>query len=77
MTLAEAFNGLIQKVLSVFPTSPFAPYIEQFSEIPYLPWLNWFFPIKECLVVMAAWLAAVGIWYAYSIIARWVKVVGD
>lgn len=77
MTLAEAFDGLIEKVVGLFPTSPFHPFIEQFSQLPYLPWLNWFFPIKECLIVMSSWLAAVGVWYAYSIIARWVKVVGD
>lgn len=77
MTLAEAFDGLIDKVVSLFPLSPFQPYIEQFANLPYLPWLNWFFPIKEALIIMAAWLGVVGVWYAYSIIARWVKVVGD
>ena len=77
MTLQEAFNGLIDKVVAFFPTSPFQQYIDQFAELPYLPWLNWFFPIKECLIVMTSWLTAVGVWYAYSIIARWVKVVGD
>lgn len=77
MTLSEAFDGLVEKVISVFPGSPFTQYLDEFAGIPYLPWLNWFFPIKECLIVMASWLTAVGIWYAYSIIARWVKVVGD
>ena len=77
MTLAEAFSGLIDKIIAVLPTSPFADYIEEFAGLPYLPWLNWFFPIKECLIVMASWLGAITLWYAYSIIARWVKLAGS
>lgn len=70
-------QGLISQIISVFPTSPFAPYIAQMGSLPGLAWLNWFFPVSECLIVMQAWLVAVGLFYAYSIIARWVKVIGD
>lgn len=77
MTFEEAVNGLVQQIIRVLPTSPFAPLIEQFSHIPYLGYVNWFIPIGPILTVMAGWLAAITAFYLYSVIARWVKLIGD
>lgn len=77
MNVGDAFKGLLQNLINVLPASPFAPFIEQFSNLPYLGYLNWFFPVRGCLSVMAAWLAAVTLFYIYSVIARWVKLIGD
>lgn len=74
VSLWEAFAETIQKVL---PTSPFQQFIKYFESLPYLSWLNWFFPVGDCLVVMLAWLGAVGLFYLYSIVMRWLKVIGD
>ena len=73
-TLFEAWG---QKILDLLPTSPFQEFVEQFSSLPYLGWLNWFFPVGDCLVVMAVWLTAVGLFYLYSILMRWLKMIGD
>lgn len=77
MEVQGAFGGLIQSLISVLPTSPFAPVLEQFEDLPFLGYLNWFFPVRGCLTVMAAWLVAVAAFYLYSVIARWVKLIGD
>lgn len=77
MNIGDAWKGLLQNLINVLPTSPFAPFLEQFSDIPALGYLNWFFPVRGCLTVMAAWLAAVTLFYIYSVVARWVKLIGD
>ena len=73
-SLWEAFAETITKVL---PSSPFRDYLSYVSELPYLSWLNWFFPVRGCLVVMAAWLGVITTFYLWSIVMRWVKVIGD
>lgn len=75
--LTSIFDAFANLLSSVLPLSPFTQYIDQFRSLPYLGWLNWFFPVGDCLVVMAAWLTAVGLFYLYSIVMRWVKMIGD
>jgi hypothetical protein len=77
MAFEDAVNGLVQQILRVLPLSPFADMLNQFADLPCLGYLNWFFPVRGCLSVMAAWLAAVTAFYLYSVIARWVKLIGD
>lgn len=70
--IVAAFRDLI---ISVLPLSPFRDFIDSLAGIPYLGWLNWFFPVGGVLKVMSAWLTAIGLFYLYSIILRWVKVI--
>lgn len=72
--ILEKFGDLI---VSVLPVSPFKPYLEEFANIPYLGYLNWFLPIKGMCIIMLAWLTAVTTFYLYSIIMRWIKMIGD
>lgn len=77
MIFEQIFSVFKEALCSVLPLSPFDDYISQFSSLPYLGWLNWFFPVGECMVVMLAWLGAVGLFYLYSIVMRWIKMIGD
>lgn len=77
MTINQAFTNIIRGLVELLPTSPFADFIDQFSELPWLGVLNWFFPVRQCLIVMAAWLTAITLFYLYSVVMRWVKVIGD
>jgi hypothetical protein len=74
---AELMNAFAALLLSVLPTSPFDKYLTAFSSLPYLSWLNWFIPIRDCIKVGEAWLTAIAVFYLYSIIMRWVKMIGD
>lgn len=76
MEFETLFESFAQKLLDVLPLSPFQEYISNFSSLPYLGWLNWFFPVGDCLVVMLTWLGAVGLFYLYSILMRWLKMIG-
>ena len=77
MNISDAFNGLINNLVQLLPASPFAGVIDSLSGVPYLGWLNWFFPVRGCLVVMSGWLTAIALFYLYSVVARWVKLIGD
>ena len=77
MEFEAVFQKFSEALMQVLPISPFQQYIDQFRSLPYLGWLNWFFPVGACLTVMAAWLVAVGLFYLYSILMRWIKIIGD
>ena len=75
----EAGNAfyLGEELLRLLPRSPFASFISQFAELPFLGILNWFVPVRGILTVLAAWLAAITLFYVYSIIMRWIRMIGD
>lgn len=75
--LTELFNKFANVLCSVLPRSPFSRFIEQFSNLPFLAYLNWFIPVKSFLIIGASWLGVIAIFYLYSIIMRWVKMIGD
>lgn len=77
MDFETVFEAFSEKLLDLLPLSPFQEFISRFSSLPYLGWLNWFFPVGDCLVVILAWLGAVGLFYLYSILMRWLKMIGD
>ena len=77
MEFQQLFEAWGEKILDLLPTSPFQEFVSQFSSLPYLGWLNWFFPVGDCLTVMLVWLGAVGLFYLYSIVMRWLKMIGD
>ena len=77
MELEKLFNAFAEKLLQVLPLSPFQEFIGNLGDLPYLNWLNWLFPVGDCLTVMLVWLGAVALFYLYSIVMRWLKVIGD
>lgn len=70
-------QGLIPSLIQLLPQSPFKDIEVAIESSTGLAWLNWFFPVSECLTVMSAWLVAIGLYYAISVILRWVKIIGD
>lgn len=73
----ELVNKFADTLIKILPASPFQKYISSFSNLPYLGYLNWFIPVRACIVIGTSWLAVIGIFYIYSIIMRWVKMIGD
>ena len=75
MPTQAIFLALVGLILAFLPNSPFTTVANSISNIPYLQYLNWFFPVTECITVLEVWLSAVLIYYVYSAIMRWVKVI--
>ena len=73
--MSSIFDFFADTLKSVLPLSPFQQFISEIGSFEYLGWLNWFFPVGDCLKVLSAWLAAIGAFYLYSIILRWIKAI--
>lgn len=67
------FNTLWGAIVSFLPGSPFKAIIATLEGVPYMAELNWFFPVHECVVVMEVWLTAVALFYIYSAIMRFIR----
>ena len=73
--MTSIFDFFADALKSVLPLSPFQQFISEIGSFEYLGWLNWFFPVGDCLTVLSAWLTAIGVFYLYSIILRWIKAI--
>lgn len=75
--ILNLITTLASYVLNIFPRSPFRVVIDSWNVPTQLGWLNWFFPVSGVLNVIAVWLVAVSAYYLVSVIARWVKIIGE
>ncbi len=73
--MKNLLDRFLQAVLSLFPLSPFREVIEELGNLPYLGYINWFVPIGDFVKIGTVWLAAIAAYYAWSIIARWIKLI--
>ena len=75
--MQEVIGEFGQTLMEVLPTSPFQQFLSDFEGLPYLGYLNWFIPVGTFVRIGTAWLVAIGVFYLYSVIMRWVKMIGD
>lgn len=73
--MTQILKGFLEFLASVLPLSPFRGFIDSIGSFEYLGWLNWFFPVGDCIKVLAAWVAVISTYFVYSIILRWVKAI--
>ena len=73
--MKELLDKFLALLLTLFPLSPFAPVIGELSSFPYLGYLNWFLPVGDFIKLGTLWLTAITAYYAWSIIARWIKLI--
>ena len=45
------------------------------KEMPYLGYINYFVPVGICIKIGEAWLAAIVVFYLWSVVARWIKLI--
>lgn len=73
--MKEILDKLLSVILSLLPLSPFSDAIDSLTQLPYLAYLNYFIPINMFIKIGEAWLAAIALFYLYSVIARWIKLI--
>ncbi len=73
--MKNLLDKFLQAVLSLFPLSPFREVIQELGSLPYLGYINWFVPVGDFVKIGTVWLAAIAAYYAWSIIARWIKLI--
>lgn len=79
--MIDIVTSLAQSIISLLPQSPFREIINNWQLDSnfqmYLGWLNWFFPVSQILTLIGLWLSAYLLFLIYSIIMRWIKMIGD
>lgn len=75
LDMKNILDKFLQAVLSLFPLSPFREVIQELGSLPYLGYINWFVPIGDFVKIGTVWLTAIAAYYAWSIIARWIKLI--
>lgn len=75
LDMKNLLDKFLQAVLSLFPLSPFQEVIQELGSLPYLGYINWFVPIGDFVKIGTVWLTAIAVYYAWSIIARWIKLI--
>lgn len=71
-------GGALNLVLSLLPNSPFKGIISWVNGLgikEYLQYLAWLIPIKIILEITVLWVSAIAVYYIYSIIMRWIKMI--
>lgn len=73
--MKEILDKFLNILTALLPVSPFAGIIDNLEALPYLGYINWFIPVGEMVSIAVTWVTAIGIYYLYSVIARWVKLI--
>lgn len=73
--MKEILDKLLSVILSLLPLSPFTDAIDSLTKLPYLGYLNYFVPVNVFIKIGKAWLAAIALFYLYSVVARWIKLI--
>lgn len=73
--MKEMLDTFLSAILSVLPLSPFASVIDSLEQLPYLGYINYFVPVGAILKIGTAWLTAIALFYLYSVLARWIKLI--
>lgn len=75
--MMEIVEKFLHWVIGFLPSSPFTSFIEACENVPYLGWLNWFVPVGSIIAIGEAWLVAIGTFYLYSVVLRWVRAISQ
>lgn len=73
--MEDFFMGLFNTIFSFLPDSPFQKAIYFIVNQPFLKYLNWLIPIDTFITIGGYWLTAIGCYYIYQVILRWIKAV--
>lgn len=68
-------GNLLSYVFYMLPPSPFKFLSGLLFNTEFAKNLGWILPIRECLATIELWLSAVLVYYAYSLILRWIKAI--
>ena len=69
-TLSSLWNSIAGIAINALPTSPFHGVINSLTDLPALGWLNWFIPVGWIVNTMSLWIAAITLYYVYSVLVR-------
>ena len=75
-TIIWLFAAVLNIIFSLLPNSPFLSISTySLSMNKYLANLSWLLPIKQMIAILIAWLGCMLIYYVYSVVMRWIKLI--
>lgn len=75
--LRDFLIDTINVFLALLPDCPFEKYISDIGDNDLLKYVNWIIPVGDFVIIGSSWLVAIGVFYLYQVILRWLKVIGD
>lgn len=72
--LIRGLGSVLSAIFSILPSSPFK-ILDNSSISSYLPTINYFIPVSDIIAIFDTWIFAVGGYYLYQIVLRWIKAV--
>lgn len=78
--LQAVVNGLaalLSVVVQALPGSPFQGLTALTIDNKWIGYLAYVVPVGAIVSTLEAWLVCIGVYYLYSVVMRWIKVVGD
>jgi hypothetical protein len=73
-TLIDIASGIADGLMWLLPISPFSA-LELVFDNNLMGYINFFLPVQEAVNLLVGWGVAIGLWYLYALILRWVKAV--
>ncbi len=71
--ISGAFETIVDAVFNVLPKSPIVYLTRNTAAAKYLGYINYFIPIYSWIALLENWLVAVGIYYSFKILLKWIK----
>lgn len=72
--IGKALQQALLWVVNLLPDSPFK-LIDNSPVSDLLPYINFFIPFDFVIATLELWLAAIAVYYIYSVVLRWVKAI--
>lgn len=73
--ISVLLKSMLGLIINMLPRSPFVKILDLIGDIPYLNIINWFIPFDVIITITEVWLLAIGVFYLYMIILRWIKAI--
>jgi len=71
----EQLGDILEFIFGILPDSPFLEMETEKPEGVELGYITWFIPFPTMLIHTGLFLVAVGLYYGFRILARWLKLV--
>ena len=76
-TIIWLFASVLNIIFSLLPNSPFLDLSTTYDLTvnKYMGYLAWLLPIKQILSILFIWLGCMLVYYVYSVVMRWIKLI--
>ena len=72
--IIKALGAVLNAIFFILPPSPFK-LVSNSSVEKYLSNLAWLIPFDSIIAICEIWLVAIGAYYLYQIVLRWIKAI--